>query len=484
MVEELFDFLIAPQFDYLMVKFKKIEGFSFEIVALDQLNSELQFYFSRDQIARYISGSLAKSLMLEQSLLIPAPVMTSLPKPVPAQKEQTKPTGAMPPPVVLPWTSEEDGVAKNGEFVRTSIPAFSLRYPRTWAVGKATEDWIFNANPQRLPSMQIQVLKTGAGTEGAAGQIALTEEIAKKTQEKLLQRGAEKSCLEHVKPMEDIGGLPSCEFLITWRARVPDAAAGGLRRAYEMFNIPTYGRVLFAKDHAVIILYTLTPQGTTNGRPEHADQMIKILNTLMPISESYLIPAEAAPATITRTALPKSENALFPNPDIELSTPLTALGPADRNIAETGRLIRTASPAFSLSYPPEWALTQKPDRFSLSAKSASSLPSLQVMIAKISGEPSAFLQSLAGDYEQALKKKGSNIDLLYNKQTDVYEGHRAFEFEIRYKLKGRSATRTVYGNVIAKNGYAVLLAGETEGEIDSLKDIFETIDLKSDNERF
>jgi hypothetical protein len=471
MIEDIFDSIISPQLDYLSVKFKKrkdIGGFSFEIIPPPSTSTvaALQFYFATDQIDQYLHGRLSKEAFVKASLQL-------------ITKSTVFPEGATSGnvPVALPWAAEKDGTVQYGRFVRTSVPAFNFKYPPTWSATKITGDNVFEArNSANTRQMTIAVERTGVGWGDQVKGQALIELTAESFQKDIMQTmhvsGVPK--VQYAKSAGSMDGFPVYEFLLRWTLSV--------RRGVDILDIPmtTYGRLVITKDHAILMTgrvskYTLgdlTASGSINELKEIFSTLALSKETLPPGSEAPPVARKAIPKVRKATSGSKQES------DVALS--LIPLGSDSDNTAINGRFSRSAIPAFALSYPAQWSIRQTPERISLWAKTASSLPAVDIMIAKISGDETEFLESLAKGYAQTLKKKGSGIDLLYNIPTEAYEGRRAYEFEIRYKLPqkdGPTLVRTVYGNVIAKSGYAIILAGETEGAIDSLKETFEKIEL-------
>ncbi len=484
-VEELFDFIVAPQLDYLMVKFKKkrkIDGFSFKIIGMNSVMSNLELFFLTDQVDQYLAGSLAQEALLKASLRIPPPTAAPVPDTDTVQKADVSGQAAdekNPTPIALPWTSKQDGAAKNGEFVRTSVPAFSLKYPRDWYIAELVENRIFNANPQRTPSMQLTVLRMGNGISTEAGRLALGDGVMKDLQQYLIQKELTKTVhMQFARLAKNEVGDTFYEFLMTWRLR------GGGNRSDAMMErfvsllpaIATYGKVVFVKDHAIV----LTGSTMGPGQQEQLDQLKQIFGTLALGQESGPSFTGATSTPSVPPPLPKKNSAPAPNCDIKINLSLVSQASTDYRMSGSGSLARITPPLFALAYPPDWGVQQKSDSLLLSAKTASALPSIQVMISRISGDEDAYLESFAENYLQWLKLKGTQVQLLYNTRSEAYDKHRAFEFEIRFKPQGKQNTppRTAYGNVIAKDGYAIILAGETDGEVDSLKELFETIDLK------
>lgn len=66
----------------------------------------------------------------------------------------------------MKWTSEKDGVAKEGTFTRTATPAFTFDYPSSWAMDPLTGSDVFRGkDPSGLPVVNVTVEKIPAGTD-------------------------------------------------------------------------------------------------------------------------------------------------------------------------------------------------------------------------------------------------------------------------------------------------------------------------------
>ena len=469
-VIELFDEVLSPQLDYLQVKFKqkdKIDGFSFEILLppFSSSISALKFYFSTDQVKHFLKGSLSKEALLKTSLVRIAAASSM------------KASAGEQAPSALAWTSAEDGTAKGGEFRRTSAPAFSLQYPGAWSTTKPTGDRIFEASDsQHVPSIQLSVLKTGNSLNDESKRAAANEYIAKFVEQMIIQSGRVDGTprLEYAKSAETHNGFPVYEFLLTWRLRLT-ADMGSP-------HMSTYGRMVFTKDHALIMTGTVMAPfllGRYGG--SFVSQLKSIFNTLT-FSKDIL-----PPETVTASAQPSKpapppviEQTLPLTQEIVSASPLALLPVTGENVKIEGQRLTFKTPSFAFTFPQEWAVQKRPDHLFLSRGANSSLPSIRVMVSKITGDERAFLEETANRCAQSLKMTGgSRFDFIYNIPTEIHEKHQAFEFEIRYKPQSEKPVppRTVYGNVIAKDGYAIILEAETEGEIDTFKTLFETIEL-------
>jgi len=201
------------------------------------------------------------------------------------------------------------------------------------------------------------------------------------------------------------------------------------------------------------------------------------------IKKSIIIPHSTTQPPVMQEAKPRLGQQEGTPPKLQetvAAAPLKWTSGAD-GLAKGGKFVRTAPPAFSFVCPEDWTVERTDDQFVFNGKDPSGLPSMHVMVTKIIGDERVYLKSFAEVITGFLRKGGgSNINVFYNKPTDVYEGFSAYEFEINYKPKGgKTMPRlTTYINVIAKDGYAIILEGESSGDIDYLKMIYETLNLK------
>ena len=478
-VNQFFDEVLSPQLDYLQVKFKqkdKIDGFSFEILLppFSSSVSALKFYFSTDQVKHFFKGSLSKEALFKTSLIrIETPSLFKA-----SAEGQT--------PIALMWRSEEDGTAKGGEFRRASIPPFSLKYPKLWFATKPTGDLIFNAaDVKYYPNMQIRAFKTRDSMKDELQRITFSESTANAVQEFIeqTQKVAGKPRLEYIKSAGTQNGYPVYEFLLTWRLFISvHILPHGLPTLPYM---STFGRIIFTNDHTIILTGTvmgLALYGQMGG--SYVSELKTIFNSLdlskenlPPGTDTVAAPASKPAPSVIDKIIPSTQEAKPP------SLPLVLIPLSEINVSIDGQRIAIKTPGFAFSPPQEWGIRKAEDHLYLSSDATSSLPSMKIMLSKITGDERAYLEETADRYTQSLKKaEGSRFDFIYNIPLNIHEKHQAFEFEIRYKPQGENknttSPRTVYGNVIAKDGYAIILAAETEGEIDTFKTLFETIDLK------
>lgn len=66
----------------------------------------------------------------------------------------------------MKWTSEKDGVAKEGTFTRTAAPAFTFDYPTSWVMDPLQGTDVFRGkNPGGLPVVNVTVDRITAGMD-------------------------------------------------------------------------------------------------------------------------------------------------------------------------------------------------------------------------------------------------------------------------------------------------------------------------------
>lgn len=216
---------------------------------------------------------------------------------------------------------------------------------------------------------------------------------------------------------------------------------------------------------------------------DEVDQFVKgkmDQETLM--KKAIIVPDSAGqpPAKVAEPETAQQNDALQKPREVSEPVPLAWHSEAD-GLARNGKFVRTAPPACSFEFPGNWVAEIRGDTYVFQGKDPSGFPVMQVMIARIVGDEAEFLKSLPTMITDLLRRKGgSNVKVLYSTSTDVYEDFSAWEFEINYRPKrGKPTPRlTSYVNAIAKEGYAIILAGESRGDIDQLKMIYETLKLK------
>jgi hypothetical protein len=148
-----------------------------------------------------------------------------------------------------------------------------------------------------------------------------------------------------------------------------------------------------------------------------------------------------------------------------------------------GIFTRKNPPAFSFEYPADFRKQKLPDTIFFIC-SPDRLPCMSSSVLKITGDVNESLQGFAENYKKFFQ--GTDIKIIYNKPLppDTYgEDYPAYEYEIEYKWQGKFEF-TVYCNVIAKEGYFILVfytfsraVDRAEAEAEA-KAIFKTIDLK------
>jgi hypothetical protein len=81
--------------------------------------------------------------------------------PPPKKEEPAKPAPAA---AEMKWSSDADGLAKDGKFVRTNAPAFTFEYPANYTLRKLTGPLVFyGASPNRLPAISVTVSRIPPG---------------------------------------------------------------------------------------------------------------------------------------------------------------------------------------------------------------------------------------------------------------------------------------------------------------------------------
>ncbi|MGV8073390.1 MAG: tol-pal system YbgF family protein [Syntrophobacteraceae bacterium] len=489
-IDQLFDSILSFQLDYLSVKFKKkqrVGGFAFEIVGpvgLSSNNSVLHFYFSTVQVDRFIQGGLPKEELIKSSLsFAPSAVSPAYEAAGPPGQAQGE---AQTSQEVLRWTSANDGLAKGGKFVRTSDPAFTFECPGNWRADKPKENEVFSATSIRsAQSCRLSIVRVG---EAAASKADLSgaEEAARLVKEAIEKNVPSRDVMiAHVRPTKAYGEYPAFESEIKWKLNLPMAGVGPVSMA-------TYVNYILTRCHAILLSVSLptdyTMEGVRLGSSEVVIDPDSVFKSLV-FSPNTAPPKPCEAAAVFPQPLPAKvvidNPAPAPAREETKSEPkllqLMPVASARDGSANAGRFVRSAPPAFALNYPADWRAQSKHDSIVFnSIDDAPTHPAMRIMTAKITGNTTAYLESFGGAYWEFLAAEpGINVEVLYSVPTEAYSGHEAYEFEMRCKLRRgkQSSAWTVYGNAVSKDGYAIILIGETAGDIDPLKTMFEKIDF-------
>jgi hypothetical protein len=226
----------------------------------------------------------------------------------------------------------------------------------------------------------------------------------------------------------------------------------------------------------------------------------------------------SSPAQTEVAATKSSEGLAAPTPTNPEPSPLQPLKWNDEEdgMAKKGIFVRTAPPAFSFKYPEDWVTEELGDDLVFSANGGIStfsfigaLPSIDIKITiaePISGDSGSAMSDMAkkhseelvADLKKEIELRYREIDILYTRPIDVYQGYPAYEFEIKLRAIPKTYVNYInlncYVNAIYKEGYLIILTGKTlrgeghikiiAGNIDSLKSIYKTIDLDPQTRRY
>ncbi len=505
--DEIFDDIIAGQLEYLNVKFKgkqKINGFSFEIASLPPNTSQVQrlmtCYFPIDGVDQFARGRIDKETLVKKTIVIPysarRPLASQEVKPITGQQQEEAllKVQEVSEAVPLKWNCVEDGLAKDGKFVRTAPPAFSFEYPKPWVIDKLGDNDIFNGyNPPYTPRMNVIIMKIGkiSGNVDDALKI-IVENCATGVQKDLQEEYNKKDIkLLYLRPISAYEGYLAYEFEV----RFTD-----LQHRSKPLFFAVNANVIFTDGYAIMILGSGPVWEEKSGRVtlNSVDGVKELFKTIAILSSKLPLPAREISATIAvkeespsaptvedvTLALIQEETASPPGQNVgepEAMPELMKWSSEKDGLVKDGKFIRATPPAFSLLFPEGWTVERAGDKFVFKGNDSYLLPAMQISVTKISGDEAAYLKLFPAVITESLRKAGSsNTSVLYSKPSDVYEGLPACEFEINYKPKdGKPLPRlTTYVNVIAKDGFAIILEGESSGDIDRLKTIYESINLK------
>jgi hypothetical protein len=134
----------------------------------------------------------------------------------PSPKKEAKAEEAKPAPQLMKWTSDADGVAKDGMFTRTAEPAFTFEYPSTFINDPLLGNEICRVkDPNGTPTVNVEVQKVAGDVKQllngfAQGYAKFLEERGIGTDVKIIYN----------KPLDpDVYGeeYPAQEFELEWK---------------------------------------------------------------------------------------------------------------------------------------------------------------------------------------------------------------------------------------------------------------------------
>jgi hypothetical protein len=149
-----------------------------------------------------------------------------------------------------------------------------------------------------------------------------------------------------------------------------------------------------------------------------------------------------------------------------------------KGYAEHGKLVRTDSPAFAMEYPETFKRVdlEVGQIFSAASTQGSHYFFVSIFPLEPNSDVMWQLSGFAARQDKALKARGSDVKLIYNKSLDYFKDHPAYQFEFSWKYDSQYPTTTI-GYVIAKENQAIMLVGGASSNIDLISDIFKTINL-------
>jgi len=145
----------------------------------------------------------------------PAEEKKAAPPPKKMEEPAKKAEPAQPAPAAaeMKWSSDADGLAKDGKFVRTNAPAFTFEYPANYVLRKLTGSIIFyGASPNRLPAISVSVSKI---PEGMSVDDALKGAAANYSKALEALGGSDIEIYDN-KPNNDYKPYPAYESEIEW----------------------------------------------------------------------------------------------------------------------------------------------------------------------------------------------------------------------------------------------------------------------------
>jgi len=180
------------------------------------------------------------------------------------------------------------------------------------------------------------------------------------------------------------------------------------------------------------------------------------------------------------TTPPAEEKKAEPAKPAQAAAPAkAALTPADVTLKD-GLLTRKSPPAFTLDYPTSMESRPLSPGQIYSGGQAEEPFSLQVAVDDVGKDGfEAWVKGAGAGWVSALKAIGGfGAKIVRSEPTDLYGDFKAVAMEIEWTWTDGSTSLTNLNHYILKGDKVITLSGTVMGDIDSLRAIYETIDLE------
>jgi len=149
-----------------------------------------------------------------------------------------------------------------------------------------------------------------------------------------------------------------------------------------------------------------------------------------------------------------------------------------KGVAESGRLIRTAKPSFSMEYPKTFQELplQQGQIFRVGIQGGTPVIGIGFYTLETDKKAEDQIKGYGPYYAKILENVGTDLELVSNKKIKNYKGYPAYQFVVKWKFQGQYPLLSV-GHVIAKEGDGITFIGHTSGDINPVLEIFKSINL-------
>jgi len=137
---------------------------------------------------------------------------------------------------------------------------------------------------------------------------------------------------------------------------------------------------------------------------------------------------------------------------------------------------KNAAPAFVIEYPDDFVSDPLQPGEVLRVKNPAGVPGFEIQISDVP-ESGPDFDAYGKGYAEALKALGTDVKILSSKAAQTADGTPAHETEIEWKWQGTAQLVSLVF-VTAKDKKYIAIGGHTGGDLDPIRDIIETFELK------